>query len=64
MLKMVQNDLARKASLSQRSLAVIETGGAKPRAATLEKLRAVLEQEGIAFFDSEEGRGVMLKGDA
>lgn len=64
MLKMVQKDLAKKAGLSQRSLALIETGGARPRAATTERLQEVLEIEGIIFFAGDEGRGVMLKGDA
>ena len=63
MLRMVQHELAEKAELSQRSLAMIETGAAKAREGTLERLRVVLEKEGVVFFDSDEGRGVMLKGD-
>ncbi len=63
MLKMVQDDLAKKAGLSQRSLAVIETGAAKPRAATIERIREALETEGIVFMETEVGRGVILKND-
>ena len=61
MLKLVQGDLAKKAGLSQRSLAVIDTGGAKPRAATVERLRVALEDADAIFFESEKGVGVMVK---
>lgn len=61
MLRMVQDDLAKKAGLSQRSLAVIETGGAKPRAATLERLRTALEEAGAVFIETDAGVGVIVR---
>lgn len=64
MLKMLQGDLASAAGLTPAAMNAIEAGTSKPRAATTDRLRAALEQRGIVFFESHEGRGVMLKGDA
>lgn len=61
MLRMTQEDLAAKAGLSQRSLAVIETEGATPRSATLGRLRSALEDAGIIFLEAEAGVGVMMR---
>jgi len=61
MLRMTQEDLAAKADLSQRSLAMIETEAAKPRDGTIERLKAALEAEGAVFVDTEIGAGVLLK---
>ena len=60
MLRMTQEDLAAKAGLSQRSLAMIETEAAKPREATLERLRAALEDEGAIFAESDAGVGIFV----
>jgi predicted transcriptional regulator len=63
MLRMTQEDLAAKAGLSQRSLAMIETEAAKPREATLERLRAALEEVGAVFIETRAGVGVLLRPD-
>lgn len=60
MLKMTQEELAAKANLSQRSLAMIETEGARPRLATLERLRTALEEAGAMFIETDVGMGVMI----
>lgn len=60
MLRMTQDDLATRAGLSQRSLAMIETEAAKPRDGTLERLRAALEEAGAIFIETAAGAGVML----
>lgn len=60
MLKMTQEELAAKAGLSQRSLAMIETEAANPRAATLERLRFALEDSGAVFIDTDASIGVMV----
>jgi len=62
MLNMVRHELDEKAGLSQRSLAMIEIGAARAREGTLERLRVVLEKEGVVFFDSDEGRGGYAEG--
>lgn len=61
MLKLLQEDLANLAGLSQRTLAVIETEASRPRATTLARLRAVLEEAGAIFIESDAGVGVMVK---
>lgn len=63
MLRMLQGDLAAAAGLTPKAMNSIETEASKPRAATLERIRAELEQRGVVFFESEEGKGVMLKGE-
>ena len=64
MLKMLQGDLASAAGLTPAAMNAIEAGTSKPRASTAARLRAVMEERGIVFFESDEGRGVMLRGDA
>jgi len=64
MLRMTQENLAAKAGLSQRSLAMIETEAAKPREGTLERLRSALEEVGAVFIESDGGVGVLLRPDA
>lgn len=61
MLKMLQGELASAAGLTPKAMNSIETESARPRAATLERIRAVLEQRGVVFFDEDEGVGVMVK---
>jgi transcriptional regulator with XRE-family HTH domain len=63
MLRLTQEELAAKAGLSQRSLAMIETEGAKPREGTLERLRAALEEVGAVFIESDVGVGVLQRRD-
>jgi len=63
MLKMLQGELATASGLTPKAMNSIENGASTARTATLERIQSVLEQHGIAFFDSDEGRGVMLKGD-
>ena len=63
MLRMLQGELAEAAGLTPKAMNSIETEAANPRPATLERIRSVLEERGVIFFDSHEGRGVMLKGD-
>lgn len=60
MLRMTQEDLAAKAGLSQRSLAVIETESATPRSATLGRLRSALEDAGIVFIETDAGVGILV----
>lgn len=62
MLRIVQEELASAAGISQRSLAVIETESAKPRAATLLSIRAALEDRGVLFIETDAGCGVILAG--
>jgi DNA-binding XRE family transcriptional regulator len=64
MLRMLQGDLASAVGLTAASMNAIEAGTSKPRATTTARLRAVMEERGIVFFESDEGRGVMLRGDA
>ncbi len=61
MLRRLQGELAEAAGLTPKAMNSIETEAAKPRPATLERIRSVLEERGVIFFDSHEGRGVMLK---
>lgn len=61
MLRMLQSELAEAAGLTPKAMNSIETESAKPRPATLERIRSVLEARGVVFFDSHEGRGVLLK---
>lgn len=61
MLKMTQEELAAKANLSQRSLAMIETEGARPRSATVERLRTALEEAGAVFIATDAGLGVLIE---
>lgn len=61
MLRMLQGELAEAAGLTPKAMNSIETEAAKPRPATLDRIRSVLEGRGVVFFDSHEGRGVMLK---
>lgn len=63
MLKMLQGELAAAAELTPKAMNSIETGASTARTVTLERIQSVLEEQGIVFFDTEEGRGVMLKGD-
>lgn len=63
MLGMLQGDLAAAAGISNKALTSIETGAAKPRASTLERLQAALEGAGANFIESEAGVGVMVKVD-
>lgn len=64
MIGMLQEELAEAAGVTRKTLATLEAGQTRPHPSTLERMRAVLEERGIVFFESEEGRGVMLKGDA
>lgn len=63
MLGMHQADLAKDAGVTRSTLATFEAGQTNPHPATLERMRQVLEERGIVFFESDEGRGVMLKSD-
>ena len=58
LLEITQLDLATSVGLSERAMNMIESGRAKPRKATLAKIRAELERRGIEFIN---GRGVLLK---
>ena len=58
LLEITQLDLATSVGISERAMNMIESGRAKPRKATLAKIRAELERRGIEFIN---GRGVMLK---
>lgn len=64
MIGMTQDELADAAKVTRKTLATFETGQSRPHAPTITKVRRVLEAHGIVFFESEEGRGVMLKDDA
>lgn len=61
MLRMLQGDLAKAAGLTPKAMNSIETGASRGRASTLIRLRSVLEERGIVFFESREGKGVMLR---
>lgn len=63
MAGMTQDELADAAKITRKTLATFETGQSRPHAPTIAKVQRVLEASGIVFFDSDEGRGVMLKGD-
>jgi DNA-binding XRE family transcriptional regulator len=60
MLNMKQSDLAAAAGISNKALTSIETEAASPRAGTKEKLRAVLEEAGAIFIDTDAGAGVLI----
>lgn len=61
MLRLTQGELAAKAGISQRSLAMIETEATQPREGTLDRLRKQLEELGAVFFESEAGKGVLRR---
>lgn len=64
MLGMLQDDLAAAIGVTRKTLATFEAGQTKPHPSTLERMRQVLEGKGVVFFESDQGRGVMLKGDS
>ena len=61
MLGMLQTDLAEAAGITKKALTSIETGASRPREATVARLRAVLEEAGAVFIESDAGIGVMVK---
>jgi predicted transcriptional regulator len=63
MIGMLQEELAEAAGVTRKTLATLEAGQTRPHPSTIERMRTVLEKRGIVFFESEEGRGVMLKED-
>lgn len=61
MLQITQEDLAARAGVPRSALAEFEAEERRPRPATLEKLRAVLEAAGAAFVESDVGSGVIVR---
>lgn len=60
MLEMKQEDLAKEAGTQRSVLAAFEGGQSTPREATLARIQAVLEGRGVAFLESDLGRGLLL----
>lgn len=60
MLEMKQEELAKAAGTQRSVLAAFEGGQSTPREATLQRIKAVLEDRGIAFIESEAGTGLLL----
>lgn len=62
MLGITQADLAKRAELSTTGLNNIESGSSDPKASTLKKIQAALEEAGAVFIDQNgHGPGVRLR---
>jgi transcriptional regulator with XRE-family HTH domain len=60
MLEMSREELARRASVPERSVADFEAGRRQPAASTLQAMRRALESAGVIFTDGDEP-GVKLR---
>ncbi|MFC3691561.1 helix-turn-helix domain-containing protein [Chenggangzhangella methanolivorans] len=56
-----QQELAERAGIARFTLIKIETGEARAQEATISKIVAALENEGIVFFETEGRYGVSNK---
>ena len=60
LINITQEELAARAGVAAKTIASFEAEGRVPREATLVKLQASLEGEGVVFVESDVGFGVIL----
>lgn len=60
LLGWTQGELAKRAQVAPRTLALYEQDKRLPYDRTLDRITAALEDGGVRFVDLEEGRGAVL----
>lgn len=63
LINITQEELASRAGVAAKTIASFEAEGRAPREATLVKLQATLERDGVVFVESDVGVGVFLSRD-
>ncbi|CAN7372831.1 helix-turn-helix domain-containing protein [Devosia sp. LjRoot3] len=61
MLGLQQEQLAKKARITRKTLAGAENGDAQPFDSTRLKIKLALEKLGVEFLERDGARGIMLK---
>ncbi len=63
LINITQEELASRAGVAAKTIVSFEAEGRAPREATLVKLQATLERDGVVFVESDVGVGVFLSRD-
>lgn len=63
LINITQEELAARAGVAAKTIVSFEAEGRVPREATLVKLRAALESDGVVFVESDAGLGIFLSRD-